>query len=78
MLRSVNSALDDVAVAWTSLEGAYNPSLVEYGENFVSALKRTTFRKENHKLFWVNHLYVCTGPHGDLHGLHCEMYNPWA
>ncbi|GLC41935.1 hypothetical protein PLESTF_000102300 [Pleodorina starrii] len=70
-------AVDDVAVAWTNMEAAYNPSLVAYGDKYISALKRTTFRKASHKVFWVNHLYVCVGPHGDLHGLRCQTYNPW-
>ncbi|GLI62523.1 hypothetical protein VaNZ11_005180 [Volvox africanus] len=70
-------ALNDVPVAWTTLEAAYNPSLVEYGGKYISALKRTTFRKANHKVFWVNHLYVCVGPQGVLEGLRCQTYNPW-
>ncbi|GFR46647.1 hypothetical protein Agub_g8258 [Astrephomene gubernaculifera] len=71
------TANSDIAVAWTNLEAVYNPSLVLHGDKSLSALKRTTFRKAKGKTFWVNHLYVCLGPHDDLQGLRCQAYNPW-
>lgn len=71
-------AATDVAVAWTSMEATYNPSLVEYGGTYLSALKRTTFARGKGKTFWVNHLYICVGANTDLAGLRCRQYYPWT
>ncbi len=71
-------AATDVAVAWTSMEATYNPSLVEYGGTYLSALKRTTFARGRGKTFWVNHLYICVGANTDLAGMRCRQYYPWT
>ncbi|KAG2437381.1 hypothetical protein HXX76_006033 [Chlamydomonas incerta] len=70
-------ALHDVGLSWTKMDPTYNPSLVIQGDRFLSALKRTTFRKTKGKTFWVNHLYMCIGELDDLSRLRCQSYNPW-
>ncbi|PNH05439.1 hypothetical protein TSOC_008273 [Tetrabaena socialis] len=72
-------AASDVAVSWVrNQDFTYNPSLVEHGDKYVSALKRTTFRKVGRKTFWINHLYMCVGQRDDLHSLRCNAFNPWS
>ncbi|KXZ54176.1 hypothetical protein GPECTOR_5g272 [Gonium pectorale] len=70
-------AATDVAVSWTGMPALYNPSLVEHGDKYLSALKRTTFLKAKGKTFWLNTLYMCVGPKDNLAGLQCQLYNPW-
>ncbi|KAG2487187.1 hypothetical protein HYH03_014165 [Edaphochlamys debaryana] len=74
------AAPEDVEVSWIArqLQPAYNPSLVVYGGKYLSALKRTTFRKGKGKTFWVNHLHLCVGSLGKLEDLRCQPFNPWT
>ena len=43
----------------------YNPSLVEYGDRLVSAIKTTSYLDRAGKVWWINKLFMCEGKKQD-------------
>ncbi|KAG1672134.1 hypothetical protein FOA52_001722 [Chlamydomonas sp. UWO 241] len=82
ILSCAAHAATDVKFDW-SKDMWYNPSLVQAGDTFVSAVKSTRMQRMGKKNWWINSLRMCEGSvssssSSGMQALTCKPYDPWA
>ncbi|GAX76774.1 hypothetical protein CEUSTIGMA_g4220.t1 [Chlamydomonas eustigma] len=75
----LTEAASDTKIRCWAKDKWYNPSLVEYNELFISAIKYTKIKATaSGKAIWDNSLYMCEGYQKmGLESLRCNAFDPW-